>query len=303
MRVARDLPPGLSKGPFLVRDAISLGVTRGQLRARDLERPLWGARLPPALSRDFAATLSAASLVMSPDEVYSHHTAARILGLPLPNEWTHDEPVHVMGLSTEARMRRRGIVAHRGLERRTTSDRNGVVCTDAVTTWADLAALLDVDDVIVLGDAVVHWRGGIPQGELSAVIAARSGHRGVRTMQAALPYIRTRSDSPYETKARLLFIRAGLPEPELNRAVQDDAGEWLGTGDLVWKEQKVVAEFDGDYHRTKRRRWQLDVGKREAIQDHGWHYVQLTAEAITVPYKARRTVERLASLLGVTLKP
>ena len=86
-----------------------------------------------------------------------------------------------------------------------------------------------------------------------------------------------------ESKTRLLFVRGGLPEPELNAAVCDAAGEWLAFGDFVWRKQHVVAEFDGDFHRTDRRQWQRDVGRRESVQEAGWTYVQLTARSVTVP--------------------
>jgi hypothetical protein len=56
-----------------------------------------------------------------------------------------------------------------------------------------------------------------------------------------------------ETTARLLFRRGGVPEPELNAVVSDAAGEWLAFGDFLWRARRVVAEFDGDFHRTDRR--------------------------------------------------
>jgi hypothetical protein len=307
MRTPSSLPDPLPRGPFLVRDALDLGVSRGRLRAPDLARPLWGVRhLGPERSQ-FLEVLDAAATLVDAEEAFCRETAARLLGLPLPSSWQRDEAVHVCGPTDMPRLRRRGIVPHRGLERRATVTVAGRRCTDDVTTWADLAADLDgapgldVDDLVVLGDAIVHWRRGLPVQELRTMTESRSRHRGVRLLREALPLIRTGSDSPMETRTRLLFVRSGLPEPALNAAVTDDLGEWLGTGDFVWKRQRVVAEFDGDYHRTDRRRWQIDVGRREVIQDHGWHYVQLTAESVTRPLSRRRTLERLAGLLDVVL--
>jgi len=101
----------------------------------------------------------------------------------------------------------------------------------------------------------------------------------------------------WSRSARLWFARGGLPEPELNAAILDDAGEWLAFGDLVWRERRVVAEFDGDYHRTDRGQWPIDVARRESVQEAGWTYLQLTARMVTVPVYADRLVARLRRLL------
>ena len=300
---AASLPEPLPQGPFLVRTALELGVSRRRLRGRDLARPIWGVRHPENRTPTFADALTTASTLVDSDEAFCLETAARVLELPLPHEWGSNEPIRVSGPTTGSRLRREGITSHRGLESRTTVMRGPYRCTDGVTTWADLATTLSIDDLVVLGDAVVHWKRGVSLLDLRAITAARARHRGVQKLRGALPLIRTRSDSPKETTTRLLFLRAGLPEPALNVAVTDEAGEWLGTGDFVWKRQRVVAEFDGDYHRVVRRRWQVDVDRREVIQDNGWHYVQLTAASVTHPVKVARTLNRLAGLLGVTLNP
>ena len=68
------------------------------------------------------------------------------------------------------------------------------------------------------------------------------------------------TSAPKIRRARLLFLRGGLPEPELNVVINDRAsGQWLSDSDFVWREQRVVAEFDGDHHRTDRAQWQNDV--------------------------------------------
>lgn len=300
MRAPSDLPDPLTKGPFVVSDALELGVSRARLRFRDLQAPYWGVRTPSWEAPEFSDAVAAAQLLMVA-EAFSHFTAARILHLPLPSAWSPTEGVHIIGATSDPRDRHRGIRPHRGLEVRQTVMREDLRCTDPLTTWADLAPHLALDDLIVLGDAVMNWRRGIPFTDLSSMVASRAHHRGVRRMREALPLIRSRSDSAMETRSRLLFVRGGLPEPELNAPVTDEAGEWLATGDFVWREKRVVAEFDGDDHRTNRRRWQIDIGRREAVQDHGWHYVQLTADAVVIPRLAQRTLERLAHLLGVQL--
>ena len=55
-----------------------------------------------------------------------------------------------------------------------------------------------------------------------------------------------------ETRARLMFVDAGFPEPEVNAPVTNSAGAWSRTTDGGSRE--LWAE---DLHRGPRRRWTL----------------------------------------------
>jgi len=208
-----------------------------------------------------------------------------------------------MNVTTAPKIRRAGCAGHRGLESRRTVQRNGLRVVSPQDTWCDLAGTeaLDLDELIVLGDAVVHYRRGIPCGQLAEAVSRRRGGRGRHLMAEALPPLRPRNNSPMETRARLLFLRGGLPEPELNVVINDQqSGQWLSDSDFVWRAQRVVAEFDGDHHRTDRAQWQNDVGRRENLQDDGWAFVQLTYASVMVYPRNQATVNRLRRLLGLS---
>ncbi len=295
MRPPSPLPDSLVDRPFRVDEAALVPISRGRTRRGDLASPLWGVRSPPTTS--FWPALRAAGCVIAPDEAFSHLTAARMMGLPLPQPWGPEEPWHITGENDFPRLRRRHVVAHRSVDQRGVVIVDGLRCTDPLTTWADLAGTLGLDDLVVMGDAIVEFCQGISTGDLRQVVRARAGHRGVVRMREAGDLVRVGSRSPMESKTRLMFLRGGLPEPELNAPVVDAAGEWLAFGDFVWREQRVVAEFDGDFHRTDRRQWQRDVGRRESVQEAGWTYVQLTARSVTVPAYRDRLIRRLRQLL------
>ena len=119
-------------------------------------------------------------------------------------------------------------------------------------------------------------------------------------MAEALPQLRPRSNSPMETRSRLLFLRGGLPEPELNVVINArEGGQWLSDSDFVWREQRVAAEFDGDHHRTSRQQWQNDVARTENLQDDGWTVVRLTYPDIMIHPRSSTTVARLRRLLDL----
>lgn len=296
------LPPELRLRPFTVAEACALGLTVERLRHGGLSRPAHGVRQAGAdPDKTALAQLADATwLVLPVGGAFSHLTAARLLGLPVPTRWVSTEPLHVMNVTSAPKVRRAGCAGHRGLETRRIVHRNGLRLVSPEDTWCDLAAAgaMDLDELIVLGDAVVHHRRGINPQVLGEAVSRRRGGRGRTLMAEALPQLRPRNNSPMETRARLLFLRGGLPEPELNVVINDrDSGQWLSDSDFVWREQRVVAEYDGDHHRTNWQQWQNDVGRRENLQDDGWAVVLLTWASV-IPYpRNQTTVNRLRGLL------
>jgi hypothetical protein len=48
-------------------------------------------------------------------------------------------------------------------------------------------------------------------------------------------------------------VLAGLPEPEVNREIHDEFGQWLAEPDLHYKEAKLALEYNGaDHAQTER---------------------------------------------------
>lgn len=95
----------------------------------------------------------------------------------------------------------------------------------------------------------------------------------------AITLIRPRSWSPMETVARLAIVRAGLPEPELNGEVKDAAGTWIATVDMVWREQRVIVEYDGAHHDGPEQR-RRDITRRRQLRSEGWTVIEIAADDV-----------------------
>src|SRR5665648_295 len=92
------LPPELERRPFTVAQAHELGLREGRLRNADLSRPAYGVRrLGP--TEGLAQLAEATVLVLPPGSAFSHLTAARMLGLPVPRRWAPSEPLDVMNVT------------------------------------------------------------------------------------------------------------------------------------------------------------------------------------------------------------
>lgn len=178
---------------------------------------------------------------------------------------------------------------HRGLQRRTIWFVHDLPVVSPVETWLDLAPVRTLSELVVLGDAILHHRPDLAD-SLRDTVANHDGARGIRRAREALELLRPDVLSPQETLWRLRFRDAGFPEPELNVHIHDRSGRWLGMGDFVWRDQRVIAEYDGDYHFTVEQR-RLDQVRRRAMRVGGWTVIELNGADNHEPGPALRSID------------
>ena len=290
------LPDGWADRPFRVGAAVRAGAGVSRLDGGDLDRPFWGIRTParaplgPAstshASRAELEVLCHALLVrMPPAAFFSHVTAAVLLGLPVPPRLARLRPLHV-GCAAPARaMDARDIVGHSlRIEPDDVVERGPFLLTGPARTWLDLAALLNLAELVAVGDYLIHWQTPIvTPGELAAALESYPSRRGLANARAALPLLRTRAESPRESVLRVIIVLAGLPEPECNYRVFDAEGRFLARGDLVYPDYKLFLEYQGDQHRTDRAQWRSDIRRIGRLEDHGWQVLQFTDDDLRDP--------------------
>ena len=103
------------------------------------------------------------------------------------------------------------------------------------------------------------------------------GARGVRRLRELLPLVDRGAASPKESWLRLLLIDAGCPVPSTQIPVQDTRG-LIAMLDMGWEEFMVAAEYDGDLHRTDRRRYVWDQKRSRLVAGLGWKVVRVINE-------------------------
>jgi hypothetical protein len=251
---------------------------------------------------------------MPRDRAFSHLTAALLWGLPLPTRLeasagAEDASLHVIAPTADGMAQRVGVVGHRGLEvRRVASPPGtGLSVVDVADTWCDLGELprgsLTITDLVVAGDAAVarlDARAGRRVGEaaLREALRRRNRPRGAVALRHALTRVRPGVRSPMETRARLMFVDAGFPEPEVNAPLTDAAGEWLAEGDLVWRRQRLAGEYQGEPHADRRRR-STDSFRQTLVEGHGWRIKELWAEDLHRGPRRRLTLTSFATALDL----
>jgi len=258
--------------------------------------------------------------VMLESWFFSHATALAIWNLPVPLRVTTGvEPLHV-STSVGRGPRRPGVVGHRSAATRlpdptrldvsssaswrsASSARRQLPVDDPLSAWARSGTLLRLDELVRAGDALAGSWSPHEEArersidELIAAIAAVGRVPGAGRVRAALELIRPGVESPRETDLRLLLVRAGLPEPEINEPTYDASGRYLGKPDLRYRWRKVAIEYEGDEHRLDRRRFRHDILRRERFADAGWRTVRCTSDDLD-GRRAAELVARVERLLA-----
>jgi hypothetical protein len=152
----------------------------------------------------------------------------------------------------------------------------GLPVTTLARTAFDLARQLPAAEAVARLDALMR---ATPFSAEDVLLLTRRypGARGLRRLRAALPLVDPGAASPKETWLRLLLIDAGLPVPTTQIAVHEN---WrlVGVLDMGWERYRVAAEYDGEQHRTGRRRYVRDQRRLRKLEELGWIVIRVIAE-------------------------
>jgi len=238
---------------------------------------------------------AAAVVGCRPDAVVTDVAAARIWDLPLPL-WLQDpsDAISVAVPAGNARPKRAGVRGRRlDLPSFHVVDVGSLRVTTPARTWLDCAPLLPFGDIVAMGDAILHRRLG-STGELNHLSQWGFRRRGIVGIRLALPLLDARSESPGESRARVLLIRGGIPAPVCNYNVVE-RGRWIARVDMAWIEQRVIVEYDGAVHLDERQR-RRDAERLNHLQGAGWRVIVLTADDLRRPDS---TVQMVKLALGL----
>ncbi|WP_375388526.1 hypothetical protein [uncultured Amnibacterium sp.] len=270
-------------GPFSLEEGLAAGYTAGELRSGRWIRPFAGVRSydEPQTVEDLARAYAPK---MRSEAYFSHATSAVLLWMWLPLALQSRMLLHVAVPPHVRAPRDRLVKGHHLI------DRPGLIWThdglriaSARETWCQLATILGMEDLIIAGESLLakNRPGRLRLDDLVTAVAA--GDRPRQAMlERALPQLREGSRSAKETELRRLLVRNGLPEPQINGDVFDDDGTWVAECDLVYRAWKVLVEYEGEDHFTKRQ-GRKDVRKYELLRAMGWTVVRVVQEDLADP--------------------
>jgi hypothetical protein len=185
-----------------------------------------------------------------------------------------DVPIELIGKNV--RPQRGLVVRHELLGRHEITQVRGLPVTTVCRTAFDLGRHLPRQEAVARLDALMR-AAPFSVDEVNVLAAQHKRMRGVRKSTAALALVDGGAMSPRETWLRLLLLDAGLPKPASQLPLLR-GGHLVAVFDLGWEEYKVAAEYDGDYHRTDRRRFVKDIDKLGIAEDEGWIVIRVVSE-------------------------
>ncbi|MCT9821548.1 hypothetical protein N3K63_14775 [Microbacterium sp. W1N] len=289
----QPLPTALVDRAFSVREAQALGVTTSRLRGRDLDSPAHGGRVvrrdPPPVPADespsqrsrrqrdeLVAHAQQVAPVLKPSQFFSHETALALLGVPLPYGLETDGPLHVAAHRPSGQPRRAGMIGHR-LSARAHPGwmAAGAAVEHPARAWRQVGATWHLDDLIAAADHLVLPRNALTTlDELRAEVALMGDVAG-GTLTHALDQVRVGAETAEETRLRLLLVRAGLPEPQLNQVLHTREGRFVARMDLAFPAYRVAVEHDGRTHAFNDAQFARDADRWDEIRAQGWVHVRI----------------------------
>lgn len=167
-----------------------------------------------------------------------------------------------------------GIVIHRDSlpedERQTIA---GMCTTTAARTAFDLGRRGGRTLATVRVDALAHATGLTPA-SVHRMIARHPGARGLRQLRQVVELMDGGSESPQETRTRLVLIDSGLPRPRTQVVVD----RWRI--DMGYEDFGVGIEYDGVQHWTDPRQHRRDIDRHAELSALGWRIVRVSADML-----------------------
>ncbi|ROO53058.1 uncharacterized protein DUF559 [Micromonospora sp. Llam0] len=298
---ARRIPRELSIGPFSGTRAVAAGLlTRRMLAGRTWRRVLPDVYVHAAVfdADDHRMWCEAVALKLPPGGAVRGLSAAYLWGVDL---LPRDSPVYV-DLPPTTRLWRhpRVSVTHHTLEPADiTTLSGGIPLTTEVRTGFDLGRRLPRADALAALDALLHHR-SFRREALVRYVDAHPGRRGTAQLRELVALAEPLSESPMESRLRLLLHDAGLPRPVPQHEVRTPPdtsatsatsgappsavrgaprGRFLARVDLAYPRWRIAIEYEGDHHR-ERAMFRRDVARYNALRAAGWLVLRFTADDV-----------------------
>lgn len=280
MPVPTLIPEDFRRGPFTTEAFRHAGLSPRLLEGQRF------IRLHPRVwvHRDHELTLAdrlhSARLTLPSRAQLSHRTRLELLGLD-----DLREPFHFT-IAGDLHLDVPGVTLHRTVKLPPT-DAHGVI---PVSAWVQDCSQVSPVEAIASADWLIHHRHATRQ-SLAEAARLDEWRPGAQRARRALPFTDGASRSLPESRVRCAIVAAGLPRPEVNADVVVD-GLRIAIADLLWKQWRLLVEYEGRQHAEDSRQFNRDLVRYADLRAAGYDYIQVTAAMLARPEAMVRTIGR-----------
>lgn len=193
----------------------------------------------------------AASEILAPPTVFSHHSAAALWRLPIVGEWPN--LIHIAEAKAPGGRSSAAVFRHTTGVTASPDVIDGLRVTSLSKTVVDMARATDFGTAVTLTDAALrrstHPLDDVPPTHLSRTalleeLALVPLRHGSARAKAVIDFADGRADRPGESMSRVSMHVAKLPAPQLQIPLRGQSGRtWIA--DFWWPECNLIGEFDG----------------------------------------------------------
>lgn len=168
----------------------------------------------------------------------------------------------------------------------------GLPVTSALRTAVDLGSRRPVIEAVIALDMALHKR-IVSLTQLRSYLEGNRGAKGIATLRRAINLAVPATESPMETRLRVLLVMARLPRPRAQVSLHDQHGRFLGRPDLYYPEHKLALEYDGATHRDN---LVEDNRRQNRLLNSGFRLLRFTsADIYRAPESVTEQVRRAIS--------
>ena len=241
------IPAALTGGPFTLQEALAAGLSGSALRSSAWRRVARGLYVHSSVPDDPVVILGGVRRLLPEGAVFAGRSAAALQGVRVP----YGDPIQVIAPGASGASRGAFVNLSRA-----DLDPGDVLCHCGVPATSLPRAALDICretplvEAVALLDEMLH-DGFVAPDLLTEAVERWRGKHGIDRLRSAARLADGRSESPMETRLRLLLIRAGLPRPEVQADIHDAQGRFIARVDLFYPDVRLCIEYDGANHRDR----------------------------------------------------
>lgn len=246
------------------------------------------------------AACSRATLLMDITPTFSHTTALQYQGVAVPDDCTLPSGLHISFENRGARRRFDGTHAHywSGDFQVTLDERGGFYIANPAMAWAQMAAHVSEESLMVIGGALIcrdPARKMATLQDLRRYVTDNRGFKGRRQCESVLPLLVENVDSPPETRLVALIMKAGLGRPQVGYRVELASGGHC-VADAAFPDLRLDIEYQGAYHADPLQ-MRKDIERWNRLRDVGWEIMFVTGDDMRTEQARARLIERIRSMM------